>query len=555
MPVSHRAIDVSLAFLAACSCLAALLVVEPVDVSAQESPEMPQKAPEAREESVEPQTEVPVETPDIGVPGVPFRNHRDITTDSQLAETLGQVFGEVDKFQGIEVSVTDGVVHLEGTAQTASTRMAAEALAARFGHTLYVDNQIEVDDAPAPAEAPAERSIQDEAVQERLATIFSRVDELNDVQVEVQSGVVHLTGQTVSPDAVAQAEMLAGQLEGVAYVDNDIEVLREVGERLSPALQTARDKIVEFVQYLPLFAVALLILALFGGLASLVSRFDLPGERFERQPFLQNLVQQIIAVVIFSVGVVFVLELFQVTTLVGAVLGTAGVAGLAVGLAFRDIGENYLAGLWLGLQQPFEKNELVEIGEYHGKVVRLTTRATVLMTLDGNHIRIPNSTVFKEPLANYTRNPLRRFGLQVGIGTDEDLVEAQQIGLEMLRKANAVLDDPEPFASVDEFGDAGVAVTYYGWVDQRQYDWRRVRSEALRHLKGVLDAEGVEMPEKTYRVLTADLESHRQQEPERRERAAHELEQPVSKLEPSPEIDDQIEEDRARSEESDLLSS
>jgi osmotically-inducible protein OsmY len=384
MSVSHRAIDVSLVLLTAFSCFAASLVVGPAAGWAQDGPEIPQKAPEAPEEPSKPNTEVPVEAPGGGAAGVPIRNHRDITTDAKLAEVLGQVFGEVDRFQGIEVSVADGVVHLEGTAQSASARAAAEELAARFAHTLYVDNQIQVDDTPASSvDAPAERSIQDEVLQERLATIFSRVDELDEVRVEVQAGVVHLTGRTVSPDAVVQAETLAGQLEGVAYVDNDIEVLREIGERLSPALQTARDKIVEFVQYLPLFAVALLILGLFGGLASLASRFDLPGERFERQPFLQNLVQQVIAVVVFSVGVVFVLELFQVTTLVGAVLGTAGVAGLAFGLAFRDIGENYLAGLWLGLQQPFEKNELVEIGEYHGKVIRLTTRATVLMTLGG----------------------------------------------------------------------------------------------------------------------------------------------------------------------------
>lgn len=85
------------------------------------------------------------------------------------------------------------------------------------------------------------------------------------------------------------------------------------------------------------------------------------------------------------------LDLLEATALVGAVAGTAGLAGLALGFAFKDIVENYLAGLLLAFQRPFDKNDHVTVEDHAGKVVRLTPRETILMTMDGNHVRVPNA--------------------------------------------------------------------------------------------------------------------------------------------------------------------
>ncbi len=504
--------------------------------------------------------EVGVEAPAAGggdsAPGVAAGTRTEIDSDTDLAVQLDRVYDRVPEFHEVEATVVDRVVRLEGSVPTAGAREAAGSIAASFAHTLYVDNRIQVVDAPADErKSPTERSVEDEVVRNRLATIFARVEELQQVSVEVEAGVVQLTGETASPEAVDRAERLARGLEGVYYVDNDIEVLHEVGERLSPALQTAGERLVEFVRALPLVAVALVILGIFWGLARLARRIPLPGDRFEEQPFLEELARQAIVVVVFLIGVLFVLELFEVTTLVGAVLGTAGVAGLALGLAFRDIAENYLASILLGVQQPFRKNDLVAIDQFEGKVVRLTRRATVLMTVDGNHVRIPNATVFKESISNYTENPRRRFKVRVAVGGDQDLVAAQRVGAQMLLEANSVLDDPEPFATIDELGESTVTIAYYGWMDQRAYDFEKVRGEVFRHLKGVLESEGIEMPEPTYRVLTAELESAREEESERRERASRDLDRPVQDLEPKPDLDEQIEQDREHSEEADLLSS
>lgn len=393
----------------------------------------------------------------------------------------------------------------------------------------------------------------DAQLESQLRTVFAKIDTLASTDASVTSGVVQLTGEVDEPTAKETAETIAKKFDHTLYVQNEIAVTTQVSERLSPALQRARDKLREFVGYLPLFAVALVILALFWFAARLVGSFGLPGSKLNDRPFLQNIVRQILSVVVFLIGVLFVLDLFGITTLVGAVLGTAGLAGLALGFAFRDIAENYLASIILSFHQPFGKNDLIQVDEYEGKVVRMTTRETVLMTLSGNHIRIPNSTVFKQPTYNFSRNPRRRFEFRVGIGVDEEIGDVQRIGIETIRETEGVTAEPEPFAFVDELGDSTVVLSFYGWVDQADYDFGRVKSESIRRVKNALDAAGVEMPEPTYRVWTRDYRPDADVDTKRR-RAEEELREPGMEVEASPEIEEQIETDRAQSGETDLLS-
>src|SRR3546814_6765294 len=95
----------------------------------------------------------------------------------------------------------------------------------------------------------------------------------------------------------------------------------------------------------------------------------------------------------------------------------------------RDTVDNYVSSLMLSLRQPFRANDHVVIEGHEGRVVRLTSRATILMTLEGNHLRIPNSTVFKAVILNYTRNPERRFDFELGIDANDDPVDGMAVGL------------------------------------------------------------------------------------------------------------------------------
>jgi small-conductance mechanosensitive channel len=138
------------------------------------------------------------------------------------------------------------------------------------------------------------------------------------------------------------------------------------------------------------------------------------------------------------------------------VLGTAGVLGVALGFAFKDILENYLAGILMSMRQPFAPHDHVVIDGNEGVIVSLNSRATVLMTLDGNHIRLPNALVFRSVILNYTRNPSRRFQVEVGIGVHEDLVRAQQIGMDELLRLPGVMADPPPRSLIVALGESNV---------------------------------------------------------------------------------------------------
>ena len=109
------------------------------------------------------------------------------------------------------------------------------------------------------------------------------------------------------------------------------------------------------------------------------------------------------------------LHLLGMTEAVLSFLGLAGVVALAVGFAFRDIAENFIASVMLGVRRPFRVGDFIEVAGKSGVVKSLNTRATVLVTLDGSQVRIPNATIFKEILVNKTASTTVRGSFDVVI--------------------------------------------------------------------------------------------------------------------------------------------
>jgi len=341
----------------------------------------------------------------------------------------------------------------------------------------------------------------DRAVEARLERVYAAVERLRGVEVEVDAGVAHLTGEVLRPEDREEAQRIAERVGGVLVVQNDVRELRAVRPRLEALGDELEDRLLALVAFLPLLGVGLGILFLAWLAARWVGGRESVFRRVTRNRFLQDIVRQAVWAVVLLLGLVAALEVMGATALVGAALGAAGVVGLAIGFAFRDLVENYIASVLLSLRQPFEPGDHVVVEGNEGKVLRLTSRATVLMTLDGNHLRIPNATVFKGVVLNYTRNPQRRFLFEVSVANETSLAAALELGARTLREMEGVVPDPGPFGRVAELADSTVLLRFFGWVDQRQHDFGKVHSEARRLVKGAFDREGVEMPEPGYRVL------------------------------------------------------
>ncbi|MGB5724897.1 MAG: mechanosensitive ion channel domain-containing protein, partial [Parasphingorhabdus sp.] len=282
----------------------------------------------------------------------------------------------------------------------------------------------------------------DAEIKERIEGIFNEIDALKGVRVKVDAGVVAMTGDVPALADADRAESIATRVAGVVTVENALERNLDVADNLQPVTDKLQNNLQKFLNILPLLGIALVIFILFWLLGRLLSGMTGLWRRIAPNIFMAELMATSIRVVFVVVGLIIALDVLQATALMGAILGGAGVLGLAIGFAIRDTVDNYISSIMLSIRQPFRANDHVVIGDREGHVIRLTSRATILMTLDGNHLRIPNSTVFKAEILNYSTNPERRFDFELGVDAEDDPLAAMNIGLEALQGLAFVLDDP-----------------------------------------------------------------------------------------------------------------
>ena len=361
-------------------------------------------------------------------------------------------------------------------------------------------------DAAVPEASKVEAGIRagradDERIAAAVTARLLRHPALQQVTVAVNAGSVTLGGEVLEDADRERAVNLAKQVEGVADVVNRIDLSAALQPRVRAALEEVKDKLLRLLAAIPLLVVAIAIIwlaVLFG--RALAQRPMGWLRRHRENPYLEGLVRRLVQSVVVILGLVLALNLLGATTLVGAVLGSAGVVGLVVGFAFKDIAENYIAGILLSLRRPFAPDDHLVVDRYEGKVIALTSRATLLMTLDGNQLSLPNSLVFKSVVLNYSANPRRRFEFVLPIDPAQSIREAREMGLAAIAQVDGVLPEPAPSCVVDGYNTKGLDLRYYGWIDQRRNDLGRTRSEALRAVKTVFGAGDVHGPE-TVRYL------------------------------------------------------
>lgn len=291
-----------------------------------------------------------------------------------------------------------------------------------------------------------------------------------------------------------------------------------LAERFTTALEQVQDKLLHLVASIPLLLVALLIVLFASWLGGVVSRRMRIVKRISSSnPYMEGLLRSTVRTVIVLAGVVVALDLLNATSLVGAVLGSAGVIGLVLGFGFKDIAENYIAGVLLSLRKPFSPGDTVRIDSFEGKVVALTARATILMTVDGNHLQLPNSVVFKSVLLNYSRNPKRRFDFETSIDNRASWHAAMETGIAAIATVEGVLTEPAPSALIRTLSNDGATLQFAGWIDQGRNDLARTRSEAMRRVRRSLREAGIVPPETVQKVvlLRNDVDAAQAAETER----------------------------------------
>lgn len=350
---------------------------------------------------------------------------------------------------------------------------------------------------------------QDAAIAIRIREILGELGGYDNVTVIVNEGVVTLRGTTTSVTDAAALVPLATRIQGVVAIRNQVTETTDIGERLDPAIDRFRARVDQFIIFLPLALIAATAFALVVFIGFAIARMRRPWERLAPNLFIAEIYRQLVRIAFVIFGIVIALDILNATALLSTILGAAGIIGLALGFAVKDTVENFIASVMLSFRQPFRPNDTVEINGDQGKVIRLTSRATILLSFDGNHIRIPNATVFKSRIINYSQNPERRFKFNIMIDRDADLQSTRTLVEDTVQTLPFILAEPAAQTWIEALHAAGVELVVTGWVDQNETSPVRAKGEALRQVKLAIQGAGVAIPDATQSILlTRDIVKH-----------------------------------------------
>jgi small-conductance mechanosensitive channel len=209
--------------------------------------------------------------------------------------------------------------------------------------------------------------------------------------------------------------------------------------------------------------------------------------------------------IVILIGLFVALSIVIPTFRVGDLVQLLGISGVAIGFAFRDILQNFLAGILILLTEPFQIDDQIVFNDFEGTVENIETRATTIKTYDGRRIVIPNSELFTNSVTVNTAFDARRIEYDVGIGYGDDLERAKQLMLEAVYSVNEVLREPAPDVLVLELAESSVNIRARWWIKPpRRIDDLLSRDRVLTAIKHKLTANGIDLPFPTQQILFHD---------------------------------------------------
>lgn len=251
-----------------------------------------------------------------------------------------------------------------------------------------------------------------------------------------------------------------------------------------------------FIEMLPNLVVALFVLILFYVLGKLARKAV--GKLLSKvtdNKTVTNLLETIIGILIIGIGVFIALSVLQLDGAVTSLLAGAGIIGLALGFAFQDIASNFISGVILSIRHPFGIGDIIETNDFYGTVVKLNLRNTIMRTVTGQIVYVPNKRVFENPLQNYTTTGLRRIDLACGVSYGDDLEKARKVALKAVDSVKNVLSDKGIEFYYDEFGDSSINFKIRFWVQfTANPDFWKARSEAIIAITKAFDENDIMIP-------------------------------------------------------------
>jgi len=176
---------------------------------------------------------------------------------------------------------------------------------------------------------------------------------------------------------------------------------------------------------------------------------------------------------------------------ISALLGAAGIFGVAIGFASQTSVSNIISGIFLISEKPFMIGDVVEVNGNLGTIDSIDLLSVKLKTFDGRYIRIPNETMIKNDVTNITRYPIRRAQFVVGVAYKEDVRKVMEILKEIAGNIPGALKDPAPLLSLEDFGDSSVNINFGVWTETANVI--SMKTELMLAVKERFDKDGIEI--------------------------------------------------------------
>ena len=272
----------------------------------------------------------------------------------------------------------------------------------------------------------------------------------------------------------------------------------------SLALQKVQSWIIGFQKLLPNIIVALIVLGIFIGLGWLAARLFRSWAKRRERVNLGEVLGSFLRWIIILFGTLLGLTIVIPSLHPGDLVAGLGIGSVAIGFAFKDILQNWLAGLLLLLRQPFRPGDQIVVNGYEGTVERIETRATIIKTYDGRDAIIPNADVYSSTVLVNTVHEKRRSTYAVGIGYGDDIGQAREVMIAAMGSVDGVEADPAPEVLVTELAGSSVNLTMRWWTASRRTDVVHVQAQILEAVKMALDRAGIDMPYPTEVMLLHD---------------------------------------------------
>ena len=212
---------------------------------------------------------------------------------------------------------------------------------------------------------------------------------------------------------------------------------------------------------------------------------------------LVNFIDSVFRIINIIIGFSLFLYITDNSTIAKGILGAAGISAFVIGFAFKDIGENFLAGVILAFSRPFRLGDVIKSENVEGSILEVSLRETHIKTFDGKDVYIPNAQILKNPLFNYTIDGFLRKQFQVGIGYNSNIKAVRSDIMQVLHNIPGILTEgKKPATSVSELGDSAIIVIVQYWINtfDKEHSSSEIHTTAISRVLETLQNQGVELP-------------------------------------------------------------